>query len=40
MMSLEQALGALPPAARVTDSLALAMQSARKAAEVSGLLLT
>ncbi|MDI1247324.1 MAG: PAS domain S-box protein [Lacunisphaera sp.] len=40
MMSLEQALGPLPPAARETGSLAIAMQSARKAAEVSGLMLT
>ena len=40
MMSLEQALDALPPAARQTGSLAIAMQSARKAAEVSGLMLT
>lgn len=40
MMSLEQAIDALPPAARETGILAIAMKSARKAAEVSGLMLT
>jgi PAS domain S-box-containing protein len=40
MMSLEHALVSLPPAARQTGSLAIALQSARKAAELSSLMLT
>jgi PAS domain S-box-containing protein len=40
MMSLEQAMGALPRTGGAAESLAVAMQAARKASEVSSLMLT